>query len=405
MEGDFSANQMALTAALLSVLPKILPGLIQDGLKKATKALFEEMVGPLKQEIEDLKQQVAVLKDRPVLGHAGLTDELERIDKSLADGQDRNRRDCLHFIGLRKCRKYEVENEVLAFVNEGLGFNLQYDDVSSAHYIGQTSTIIARFRNRKMKEAILFVARKAHRANSCAVTVKESFSVYTRKARGALYPVLEALRHEANSVNKPIPHMTAGNIYYGAATYSWHARRACFEKHVRQGGRVYRMDPPADGGKLCLKDWIEVTARCPAPGPSEAEPGAIGGISLSATVSQMDCISQELPKTPDDSVIDVSQLAGPSQIVPLPPSPLSPPHLQGNSPTDANENGKRGRTSHEKMPPPKKGKEKTRGRSPSRSGTGHSRERSLSNQSIADFFTPASSPANSPITNRFKNDK
>lgn len=434
-------SQAALVAALLTVLPQVLPGALHEQIvkaaKQATVEVIRDIIDPLKDEVTALRRRVDYLENHPPTFSTSNIDDLERLEKKIADVEDRSRRNNIVItnFGFRKCHPMALDNDICAFINSEVGeFCVIPEDIIRAHFLGRSNHLIVRFHSWKLQQNILFHAR--YSLQGARWQVKENFSVRTRNARAAMYPLLNALRGETRKAgNNRDPQLVVGQIYKGDACYSWHMRRQCFEKRLRDG-RMFRM-PASDGERIDLGAWEEISpeplmanegtfSRKKAANVNRAmnrthQPQKSQVSSLFSAVSQRNghpifnnpapsflpfsdsqsqpplfTQSQSQPLSPSSAQpLSSSQLSllEPPAAQPLPAAPHPPPPSEMPPPSLPGPSTAGKRVAEES---PEDDREKRNNRSSRTRKTSTTRDRSTSASSIRKYFTPMSSPNSTP---------
>ena len=157
----------AIVAAVLTILPDILPRIVDEVIKKMKQVEPERVSG--ENEVKELKEKVREMEEMQ-------TENMERVDRKLTDLENRNRRDNLVFMNLHKCDPTRVDQEVIEFVTKVLQIRITQGDIVRAHYLGKTDLVICKFREWRVREAIF----KASYGQPAGVKVMEDFSFRTR---------------------------------------------------------------------------------------------------------------------------------------------------------------------------------------------------------------------------------
>ena len=239
----------AVVKAVAEAVAKAVPDAVEKAVPKAVEealAPLDAKLGSMHDSIDALHDQLARLTSRTaaVEGRAavleeradradaerkddreGLLDELEKLDRKVADNEDRDRRSNIVLSGLAATRD-NVEAVILGHL-EKLGVKLGERDIIRAHHLGKDiGTLICKFQHFKDTERVLAAAYE--RGDVDGVHVKADFSVLTRKARGQLFGTLLRLKREAAGTGR-VPRLKVNRIVDGSASYYWHDRRGRVE--------------------------------------------------------------------------------------------------------------------------------------------------------------------------------
>ena len=212
----------------------------------ATLTTVKSQVETLEKGSDDLGNRIAVVEKAMDHADTGRLDDMEYIERSLADGENRDRRQNVVISGCRAPRTgwKEVERTVLdLFKKIGLDFSAR--DIVRAHHLTQSpdSPLIVKFHHYKDAEKTFdafFTYIKTKDADR-SFGIKRDFSSHTRVARGKLYGTLLRLKNEPRPPNRPAPKLKVECVVDGNTTYRWHARREQIE--CRQGRRAPTFTP------------------------------------------------------------------------------------------------------------------------------------------------------------------
>lgn len=205
-------------------------------------------VGRLEATVAQLVQWKRELTDQRL-------DEKEAVTKKLDDLEDRSRRSCLVFIGLRAAPGVSCEDVVADFVCRGLGIpGFTKDDLERAHPLGgprgKDRPIIARFRWFVKRQAVLDAARFRREAPF----VRESFSGNTRTARRILHAFREEQHFPPPGRGSRDGARIIGNkLVYGERTFFVNGTRMKVEER-RRGALVQFHDIPTDAPANFTRD-------------------------------------------------------------------------------------------------------------------------------------------------------